>query len=316
MRIFKDKPKDDYLPPRSFSYEEFGIDPEKAFKQAIEELDNQPSFNWRKKKGESLSRKSAQIPDEFKIAPSLMGSVLGGTLGIAAWAFGPDFTSSQLQAAYDITVSQGGIIGGGIAGSLYNPVRKKFYEKLGAALEGNSGYTQVRSDEIDQIKSKLSPSDRHHNLYAADFNGYTEIHGREGIEEMIDTLSEQYPEAMWSVAREEENPFQVVGMTLEEQPETSYEEDEYEQRRRLAEETVEALGSGSVDEILSTDNGVAPNSPRYEDNNFDVVIVDRNPEQSYDPEDNFFDYSDNLSSQPEPAEKNAEHQKEPEAFGN
>lgn len=300
------------LPSSSLSYEEFAVDADETFEQAVKEVEETPSFNFRKRKGEKL-RRSPQENGNVSYRPLMLES-----FGIAtATGLGLAEVSLPTNPA-DAGIALGILmVSGWCAGRALTSATVMAERRLGSSLEDRAGSTQVRSEQIKEIKSELSdPNQRPNDLYAADLDGYSELHGREGIEEMMDSLTEHYPEAQWAVAREEENPFQVIGMTLEEQPETGYDEEEYDQRKRLAEETVEYLGSGSVEDILSTDSGVAPTSPRYEDTEFDVVIVDRNPEQSYDPEDNFFDYSDNLSSQPEPAEKNEQLQEEPEVLEN
>ena len=290
------------LPSSNLSYEEFAVDADQTFEQAVREIEEAPSFNWRKRKGEMLRRK-AQGKVTGMLYPAI-GMVTGALLGITKVGL-PENPAGAV-------ISLGSFMGNGVfAGMAYDQAKTAVNGRLGSFLEDRSGYTQIRSGQIGEIKSELSdPDDRPKNVYAADFDGYTEIHSREGIEDVMDSLAEQYTEAMWAVARDEENPFQVIGMTLEDRPKAGYDEKEYDQRRKLAEETVEALGSGSVKDVLSTEEGGAPTSPRYEDREFDVIIVDRNPEQRYNEEDNFFDYSENLDSRLEPAEESEELQGE------
>ncbi|MFB6241583.1 MAG: hypothetical protein ABEJ36_02155 [Candidatus Nanosalina sp.] len=100
--------------------------------------------------------------------------------------------------------------------------------------------------------------------------------------------------------RDEDNPLQVIGIKAEYTPEH---EDIYSDRREIAREISEEE-SVPVEEIIDVKDPASsidpvPTGERYEDisNTYEFVIVDTNPEHSFDVEDDFMEYSSILESE-------------------
>ena len=236
--------------PTPVTYEEFAEDPHERFEIAVTETDGTPKLSRRKRVGEYLEDNTDLSIGSMNTAAEFMTGMTGGVVGSYLSTGNPSLLT-------------GLFIGTGFAmlgRSTPNSQNESSERKLGSYLQESSGDIRASSGEIDKIKDALSdPEERANDLYGLGFGEHFESINSDERDEIIDELVEEYPEAEWRLRKDEGNPFQVLGVEIDEGP-------NYDRRKRIADE----LGR----DVLETPSGRAPTSREHK---YDVVIVDRNP---------------------------------------
>lgn len=259
-----------------------------TLEEAAREIDEPPQPSRKYRAGVALEDYSEKV-DFSRKTPRFMFGMGAGTmlgLGIAATSnlpFGPMY----------------GAVGGGVL-SIPDYFVSKGMRKTGERLKGE----EVRMQAVGEEKQRPSSisyrlSDRENDVYG--FKAFrdegiewTETVETEELDNFLKDLGRE-AETNWQVKRKEDHPLQVVGL------ESTYKEPRdhtYDRRNKIAEEIAEE-DNVSVREVLDVDGDGTNPVPTESDygeseQEYRFVIVDTNPEHSYDMESDFMDYSDIL----------------------
>lgn len=268
--------------------------------EAAREIKAPPEPTRRYRTGSALEDYSEKVNRGHKGTRA----VLGGMGGL--WACGAGLA---LIGHPEGPTSIGILLGSGVAGSVAagasDYVAAKGLQKSGELLKGEEGKMQQTAREGSYpsiISNRLS--DRENDVYG--FKAFRD----DGIEtteladgeELYDFLRDMNVEAEtdWRVKRKDGHPLQVIGITA------TYGERHdhtYDRRNRIAEEVAEE-DNVPVEEVLDVGGDGATPVPTESDykegeQTYEFVIVDTNPEHSYEMENDFMDYSEVLGIEEE-----------------
>ena len=265
--------------------------------EAAREIEEPPKPSRRYRAGTALEEHSEKVNRGHKGKRAMLG--YGGGLG-AGWSL-----AGNINGLAGIGIIVGSVAGGAITAGASDYLASKGMEKTGKKLKGGEADMQQTAREGSYpsvISNRLS--DRENDVYG--FKAFRD----DGLEmaelvdgdELYDFLRDMNVEAEtdWKVKRKDGHPLQVVGLT------TTYDERHdhtYDQRNRIAEEIAEEENV-PVEEVLDVGGDGATPVPTESDyhegeQTYEFVIVDTNPEHSYDMEDDFMDYSDILGIEEE-----------------
>jgi len=261
--------------------------------EAAREIEEPPKPSRRYRAGTALEEEySEKVNRGHKGKRAILG--YGGGLG-AGGALAAD-----IDGLTGIGVMLGATVSGAIAAGTSDYVAAKGLEKTGEKVKGSEADMQEIARERSYpsvISNRLS--DRENDVYG--FKAFRD----DGLEmaeladgdELYDFLKDMNVEAEtdWRVKRKDGHPLQVVGLTA------TYDERQdhtYDRRNRIAEEIAEE-DNVPVEEVLDVGGDGAtpvPTESDYEEGEqtYKFVIVDTNPEHSYEMGDDFMDYSDIL----------------------
>lgn len=277
--------------------------------EAAREIEEPPEPTRRYRAGAALEDYSEKVNRGWKTPRFKLGMVGGVGVGTATVIGNPESLAS--------VGTQLGATAGGAAGlGLSDYIASKGLEKTGEKLKGSDADMQQTSKEGSHpsiISNRLS--DRENDVYG--FKAFRD----DGIEmaefasgeELYDFLRDMNVEAEtdWKVKRKDGHPLQVIGLTA------TYDEGHdhtYDRRNRIAEEIAEE-DNVSVEEVLDVCGDGAtpvPTESGYKEGEqtYEFVIVDTNPEHSYDMENDFMDYSDILGIEEETGFEELETERE------
>lgn len=266
--------------------------------EATSEIEEPPAPTRRYRAGAALEDYSERVNRGHKGARFFLGAFGGLALGTYLSMNAPD----SLASAGKIL---GGTAAGGAGAGAADYVVSKGLEKAGEKVKGDEADMQQTAREGSYpsvISNRLS--DRENDVYgfkAFRDDGLEMAELADG-EELYDLLRDMNVEAEtdWRIKRKEGHPLQVVGLTA------TYNErhdHSYDRRNRIAEEIAEEENI-PVEEILDVGGDGAtpvPTESDYEEGEqtYEFVIVDTNPEHSYDMENDFMDYSEVLGIEEE-----------------
>ena len=265
--------------------------------EAAMEIEEPPQPTRRYRAGAKLEGYSEKVNRGHKGKRAILG--YSGGLGVG-WAI-----AGNIEGLAGIGILVGSVAGGALAAGGSDYLVSKGLEKTGEKLKGSDADMQQTASEGSYpsiISNRLS--DREDGVYG--FKAFRDD-GLESVElvdgdELYDFLRDMNIEAEtdWRVKRKEGHPLQVVGL------EATYNERHdhtYDRRNRIAEEISEEENI-PVEEILDVGGDGAtpvPTESSYQEGEqtYEFVIVDTNPEHSYDMENDFMDYSSVLGIQEE-----------------